>query len=215
MGTRRSFSRRQLSNESKRSTWTLSNSVGTTISGRDVEKLLLNLGGGGPGPGAMHCTALDGQAGGGVEPEGWSNGADLSTGDDWPGPLTKAGPGMGVKGGGPGRGPGCGRCIAFVELGASGCLSRICNGTAGALPQDSNISDASCAPQVRRGGRGIGCGGNGHRINFHRFWVKEVRQTGTMARHKTQTGQKCRDNRSPFKSTVRKGYHCPCSMIMT
>ena len=48
-------------------------------------------------------------------------------------------------------------------------------------------------------------GGVISRINFPQFWVKEVSPTGTMARHDTQTGQKCRDDRSPFNSTVRKG----------
>ena len=32
-----------------------------------------------------------------------------------------------------------------------------------------------------------------------------------MARHNTENGQKCCDDPSPFKSTVHKGYNCPCS----
>ena len=35
-------------------------------------------------------------------------------------------------------------------------------------------------------------------------WVKEAGQTGTMARHNTQNGQKCSANYSPFKSTFKK-----------
>ena len=31
----------------------------------------------------------------------------------------------------------------------------------------------------------------GTAFNFPRFWVKEVGQTGTTARHNTQNGQKC------------------------
>ena len=36
-----------------------------------------------------------------------------------------------------------------------------------------------------------------------------------MARQKTQNGQKCCDNRSPLKSTARKGHNFRCSMIIT
>ena len=38
---------------------------------------------------------------------------------------------------------------------------------------------------------------------------------GTMARHNTQNGQNCCDNRSPFKSTGHKGNILPWSMIIT
>ena len=49
-------------------------------------------------------------------------------------------------------------------------------------------------------------------MTFPQFWVKEVVQTGTMARHGAQSGQKCCDNRSPFKSRAHKGYeNCPNS----
>ena len=54
-----------------------------------------------------------------------------------------------------------------------------------------------------------------HRINFSQFWVEEVGQTGTLARHSTQNGQKCSNTLSPFKSTVHKGNNSPCSMIIT
>ena len=50
---------------------------------------------------------------------------------------------------------------------------------------------------------------------FPQFWVKEVGQTGTIVRHKTQNGQKCCHTHSPFKSTVHKGNMFPCSEIIT
>ena len=47
------------------------------------------------------------------------------------------------------------------------------------------------------------------------FWVKEGGQTGAMARHNPQNGQKCCNHHSPFKSTVHNGYRFPCSAIVT
>ena len=64
---------------------------------------------------------------------------------------------------------------------------------------------AHCAPQ----GKGNQLLGNSHRMNLPQFWVKEVGQTGTMARHNTQNGQKCCDHRSPFKNTVHNGCNFP------
>ena len=52
-------------------------------------------------------------------------------------------------------------------------------------------------------------------MNFPQFWVQEVGQTGTMARHDTQNVQKCCDSHSPVKSTVHKENHFPCSTIIT
>ena len=71
-------------------------------------------------------------------------------------------------------------------------------------PQSWGFGNASCGPW-----------GNSDRINFPQFWVKEVGQMGTMARHNTQNGQKCGDTHSPFKGTVHKGYNFPCSTIIT
>ena len=57
--------------------------------------------------------------------------------------------------------------------------------------------------------------GDEPRIDVPQFRVKEVGQTGTMARHSTQNGQNHCDGHSPFKSTVHKGCDCPCSMTIT
>ena len=73
------------------------------------------------------------------------------------------------------------------------------------------IGGASCAPP----GVGDWPWGDEHCIDFPRFRVKEGGQTGTMARHNTSNGQKCCDDRFPFKSTVHKGYIFPCSTMMT
>ena len=56
--------------------------------------------------------------------------------------------------------------------------------------------NASCAPQAPQG---KGKWGNQYRINFPQFWVQEMGQTGTMARHNTQNGQKCCDNYIPIQ----------------
>ena len=70
---------------------------------------------------------------------------------------------------------------------------------------------------ARRRVRGISCAviGNYRISHFPPFWVKEVNQTGTLARHNTQKGQKCCDNHSSFKYTVHKGRNFHCSMIIT
>ena len=38
---------------------------------------------------------------------------------------------------------------------------------------------------------------------------------GTLGRATTSNGQKCCDSHSPFKNTVHKEYHFPCSTITT
>ena len=69
--------------------------------------------------------------------------------------------------------------------------------------------NASCAPQ----GKGKGLWGDWHRIRFPQLWVKEVGQTGTMARHNFQTGQQCCHNHTPIqKVRVHEGTNSPCSM---
>ena len=45
--------------------------------------------------------------------------------------------------------------------------------------------------------------------------VKEVGQTGTTARHNTQTGRKYCDDHSPLKSPAPRGYNFPCSTTTT
>ena len=81
------------------------------------------------------------------------------------------------------------------------------------LPDANKIlagGNASCAPQ----GKGNELWGDEHRINFPQFWVKEVGQMGTLARHNTQNGQKRCDYHSPFKSMVHKRNNFPCSVII-
>ena len=56
---------------------------------------------------------------------------------------------------------------------------------------------------------------NKHRIDFPQFWVKEVGQTGTMARHNTQSAQKYCGDHSPFQSPGHEGYNFPCSTMAT
>ena len=69
-------------------------------------------------------------------------------------------------------------------------------------------------PQAQ-GGAGHSLWNTEHRIDFPHFWVKEVGQTGPMARHNTQNGQQCCDRRSPFKSTVHNGNNVPSSTMST
>ena len=73
---------------------------------------------------------------------------------------------------------------------------------------------AACATRALQG-QGNQLWGNELRINFPQFWVKEVGQTGTMARHNTPNGQKCCHNHCPVKSTVHKSNDFPCSVIIT
>ena len=54
------------------------------------------------------------------------------------------------------------------------------------------------APQPPQG-KGNWLSVNWQRITFPQVWVKEVVQTGTMARHNTQKRQNCCDTHSPFK----------------
>ena len=63
---------------------------------------------------------------------------------------------------------------------------------------------------ARRRGRGTDCGVVSTALICLNF-VKEVCQTGTMARHSTQNGPKRCDDHSPFRSVVRKktDFHVP------